>query len=169
MLGGLAGGEAKMVVRAEFFDAAGNSLAVINAEGTISGGFLGGDAGSGLRGAAKKLQLTLLRTLLSHVAPEAPIRAAPSRATLDILYQLLNLHRDQGVCPQMRAHLLSDLMVMCAIASARHIFTIRWVLCFKVSSICKIGGARNRKRPWKFLSRCLGQMSLISLLTRLLW
>jgi len=32
----------------------------------------------------------------------------------------------------MRAHLLSGLMVMCAIASARHIFTIRWVLCFKV-------------------------------------
>ena len=55
MLGGLAGGEAKMVIRAEFFDAAGNSLSAINAEGTISGGFFGGDAGSGLRGAAKEI------------------------------------------------------------------------------------------------------------------
>lgn len=103
MLGGLAGGEAKMVVRAEFFDAAGNSLAVINAEGTISGGFLGGDAGSGLRGAAKEIAAYAAANFAESRGSEAPIRAAPSRATLDTLYQLLDLHRDQGVCPQICA------------------------------------------------------------------
>ncbi|MBC2777864.1 DUF4410 domain-containing protein [Parasphingopyxis marina] len=54
-LGGLGGGEARMVVRAEFFDPQGNSLAVIQSEGRLGGGFFGGDAGSAIRGAAREI------------------------------------------------------------------------------------------------------------------
>ena len=54
LVGGLAGG-AKMVIVAEYFDAEGNSLAKIQSEGTVSGGFFGGDSDSAINGAAKKI------------------------------------------------------------------------------------------------------------------
>ncbi|MCM8557749.1 hypothetical protein [Sphingomicrobium sediminis] len=54
LAGGLAGG-AKMVIVAEYFDAEGNSLAKIHAEGTVAGGFFGGDSDSAIKGAAKKI------------------------------------------------------------------------------------------------------------------
>jgi hypothetical protein len=44
-----------MVVVAEFFDPAGKSLAKIQSEGTVSGGFFGGDSDSAIKGAAKKI------------------------------------------------------------------------------------------------------------------
>jgi hypothetical protein len=54
LAGPLAGG-AKMVIVAEFLDPAGNSLAKIQSEGTVSGGFFGGDSDSAIKGAAKKI------------------------------------------------------------------------------------------------------------------
>lgn len=54
LAGPLAGG-AKMVIVAEFFDPAGNSLAKIQSEGTVAGGFFGGDSDSAIKGAAKKI------------------------------------------------------------------------------------------------------------------
>ena len=54
-LSGLGGGEAKMVVGAEFFDAQGNSLAKIQSEGRLGGGFFGGDAGSAIKKAAQEI------------------------------------------------------------------------------------------------------------------
>jgi hypothetical protein len=54
LAGPLAGG-AKMVVVAEFFDPNGKSLAKIQSEGTVSGGFFGGDSDSAIKGAAKKI------------------------------------------------------------------------------------------------------------------
>lgn len=54
-LGPIGGGEAKMVVGAEFFDAAGNSLAKIQSEGRLSGGFFGGDASSAIKKAAEEV------------------------------------------------------------------------------------------------------------------
>jgi hypothetical protein len=54
LAGPIAGG-AKMVIVAEFFDPAGNSLAKIQSEGTVAGGFFGGDSDSAIRGAAKKI------------------------------------------------------------------------------------------------------------------
>jgi hypothetical protein len=55
LLLGIGGGEAKMVVRAEFLDADGHSLAVIQSEGRLNGGLFGGDAGSAIHGAAKEI------------------------------------------------------------------------------------------------------------------
>lgn len=55
LLGPIGGGEAKMVVGAEFFDAAGNSLAKIQSEGRLSGGFFGGDASSAIKKAAEEV------------------------------------------------------------------------------------------------------------------
>lgn len=54
LAGPIAGG-AKMVIVAEFFDAEGNSLSKIQSEGTVSGGFFGGDSDSAINGAAKKI------------------------------------------------------------------------------------------------------------------
>jgi hypothetical protein len=54
LAGPLAGG-AKMVIVAEFFDPNGKSLAKIQSEGTVSGGFFGGDSDSAIKGAAKKI------------------------------------------------------------------------------------------------------------------
>ena len=52
--GGLAGG-AKMVIVAEFLDAEGNSLSKIQSEGSVAGGFFGGDSDSAIKGAAKQI------------------------------------------------------------------------------------------------------------------
>ena len=54
-LGGIGGGEAEMVVRAQFIDPQGNVLAETQATGRVSGGFFGGDAGSAFRNVAKEL------------------------------------------------------------------------------------------------------------------
>lgn len=54
-LGGLGGGEAKMVVGAEFYDNDGQLLAKIQSEGRLSGGFFGGDASSAIEAAAKEV------------------------------------------------------------------------------------------------------------------
>lgn len=54
LAGPIAGG-AKMVIVAEFFDAEGNSLAKIQSEGSVSGGFFGGDSDSAINGAAKQI------------------------------------------------------------------------------------------------------------------
>jgi hypothetical protein len=54
LAGPLAGG-AKMVIVAEFLDPAGNSLAKIQSEGTVAGGFFGGDSDSAIKGAAKQI------------------------------------------------------------------------------------------------------------------
>ena len=54
LAGPLAGG-AKMVIVAEFLDPSGKSLAKIQSEGTVSGGFFGGDSDSAIKGAAKKI------------------------------------------------------------------------------------------------------------------
>ena len=54
LAGPIAGG-AKMVIVAEFFDAEGNSLSKIQSEGTVSGGFFGGDSDSAINGAAKQI------------------------------------------------------------------------------------------------------------------
>jgi hypothetical protein len=54
LAGPIAGG-AKMVVVAEFLDPTGKSLAKIHSEGTVSGGFFGGDSDSAIKGAAKKI------------------------------------------------------------------------------------------------------------------
>ena len=54
LAGPIAGG-AKMVIVAEFVDPSGKSLAKIQSEGTVSGGFFGGDSDSAIKGAAKKI------------------------------------------------------------------------------------------------------------------
>jgi hypothetical protein len=54
LAGPIAGG-AKMVIVAEFLDPAGKSLAKIHSEGSVSGGFFGGDSDSAIKGAAKKI------------------------------------------------------------------------------------------------------------------
>lgn len=54
-LGGIGGGEAKMVVGAEFYDESGTLLARIQSEGRLSGGFFGGDAGSAIKKAAQEV------------------------------------------------------------------------------------------------------------------
>lgn len=54
-LGGIGGGEAKMVVGAEFYDANGNLLAKIQSEGRLNGGFFGGDASGAIKKAAEEI------------------------------------------------------------------------------------------------------------------
>lgn len=54
-LGPIGGGEAKMVIGAEFFDTQGNSLAKIQSEGRLSGGLLGGDSSSAIKKAAEEV------------------------------------------------------------------------------------------------------------------
>ena len=54
LAGPIAGG-AKMVIVAEFLDPSGKSLAKIQSEGTVAGGFFGGDSDSAIKGAAKKI------------------------------------------------------------------------------------------------------------------
>ena len=51
-LGFVGGGDAEMVVRVRFYDPDGNLLAEIQPTGRVSGGLLGGDAGSALRNIA---------------------------------------------------------------------------------------------------------------------
>lgn len=52
---GFGAGEAKMVVRAEFFDPAGTKLASIQADGSVSGGFFGGSSDDGLTEVADQI------------------------------------------------------------------------------------------------------------------
>lgn len=54
-LGMIGGGEAKMVVGAEFYDTNGNLLARIQSEGRLNGGFFGGDASSAVKKAAQEI------------------------------------------------------------------------------------------------------------------
>lgn len=54
-LGPIGGGEAKMVVGAEFIDASGKTLAKIHSEGRLSGGFFGGDSSSAIKKAAEEV------------------------------------------------------------------------------------------------------------------
>ena len=54
-LGVIGGGEAKMVVQAEFLDPEGTVLAKIQSEGRLSGGVFGGDAGSAINRAAHEI------------------------------------------------------------------------------------------------------------------
>lgn len=52
---GFGAGEAKMVVKADFFDAQGNKLASIQADGSVSGGFFGGSSDDGLNQVADQI------------------------------------------------------------------------------------------------------------------
>ena len=54
-LGGIGGGEAKMVVGAEFYDKSGKLLAKIQSEGRLNGGFFGGDSSSAIKKAAQEV------------------------------------------------------------------------------------------------------------------
>ena len=54
-LGGIGGGEAKMVLRAEFYDRDGNKLASVQSEGRLAGGLLGGDSDTAMMKAAEEL------------------------------------------------------------------------------------------------------------------
>ncbi|MEO0500124.1 MAG: hypothetical protein AAF205_06145, partial [Pseudomonadota bacterium] len=54
-LGVVGGGEAKMIVGAEFVDNQGNVVSKIQSEGRLNGGFFGGDAGSATKLAAREI------------------------------------------------------------------------------------------------------------------
>ena len=54
-LGALGGGEAKMVVGAEFFDENGTLVAKIQSEGRLGGGFFGGDSDKAIKKAAEEV------------------------------------------------------------------------------------------------------------------
>ena len=54
-LGGLGGGEAKMVIGAEFYDADGNLLAKIQSSGWLNGGIFGGSSSSAVKKAAEEI------------------------------------------------------------------------------------------------------------------
>ena len=54
-LGALGNGGANMVLRAEFFDAAGNKLAEVQSEGEINAGFFGGSSNSAIKKAVKEI------------------------------------------------------------------------------------------------------------------
>jgi len=55
MLGGLGNGGANMVLRAEFYDAAGNKIGEVQSTGKITGGFLGGSSNSAIKKAVKEV------------------------------------------------------------------------------------------------------------------
>ena len=52
---GFGAGSAKTVVRAEFFDAAGNKVGSIQADGSVSGGFFGGSGDEALKQVAEQI------------------------------------------------------------------------------------------------------------------
>ncbi|MBA15571.1 MAG: hypothetical protein CMN73_04365 [Sphingomonas sp.] len=54
-LGALGNDDAKMVLRAQFFDAQGNKIGEIQSEGTIGGGFFGGSSNSAIRRAVREV------------------------------------------------------------------------------------------------------------------
>jgi len=54
-LGGLAGGEAEMVIEAEFVAPDGKVLAKVQSQGRVQGGFFGGSSNSAIDGAVKEI------------------------------------------------------------------------------------------------------------------
>lgn len=56
MLGGLAGGEAQMVIEAEFVAPDGKVLAKIQSQGRVNGGVFGGSSNSAIDGAVKEIR-----------------------------------------------------------------------------------------------------------------
>lgn len=55
-LGGLAGGEAEMVLEAEFVAPDGKVLAKVQSQGRVNGGFFGGSSNSAIDGAVKEIR-----------------------------------------------------------------------------------------------------------------
>lgn len=55
-LGGLAGGEAQMVIQAEFVAPDGKVLAKIQSQSRVNGGFFGGSSNSAIDGAVKEIR-----------------------------------------------------------------------------------------------------------------
>lgn len=56
LLGGLAGGEAQMVIQAEFVAPDGKVLAKIQSQGRVNAGFFGGSSNSAIDGAVKEIR-----------------------------------------------------------------------------------------------------------------
>jgi hypothetical protein len=54
-LGPLANSNAKMVLRAEFFDAAGNKIGEVQSQGDVGGGFFGGSHNSAIKRAVREI------------------------------------------------------------------------------------------------------------------
>lgn len=56
LLGGLAGGEAEMVIEAEFVRPDGTVLAKVQSQGRVNAGFFGGSSNSAIDGAVKEIR-----------------------------------------------------------------------------------------------------------------